>query len=626
MPRVPNAFWLVLVIAVLAACQTTPSPDIQATVAAAVQTALPSESPTASPDVLTGAQVDVQATIAASVAATVQAIPTPTAKPVRDVSPTPTQTQTPTPTSTPTPEATPTPFPVDTATPIPTATPTLSQLIEIIEPSVVQIITSAGKGSGFVVDAEGWIVTNAHVVSGFTQVSVTLQGRSETTGTVVGLDEKLDLAVLQVESDGLRPMAFADSDSVSVGDDVAAVGFPLGTILGSSASVTKGVVSAKRQSGGLNYLQTDAAINPGNSGGPLIDNQGRVVGINTSRVEQVLGRSVQGIGLAITSDHIQEALPSLMSGELAPAEAASSDAGGASPEGSGRVYVNEKHWYSVQVPAGWRLHDDNSDAVFMTSGNDGGVVWITVDLVDPDDVYSLDRYLGSGAKPAPDPGWTNWAILSDRRIRAELGQPQWEAQEFLYAFTDQNGVDGKGRLLWQLQGGQLISLDAITTADIWDGSPSVRADMLGVQASFDPWAYSDDELSYALAYPTHWAPVEGTSGNHMAVDPRNSVVLRTDVVSDNGHAGAGSYGAEAMLGDSAFSVIKRRVVFPKRESPAYRIDYFGPTPDGVALRGALLISLGGGNAVWTVIQAEAEDWVEVAPYVDDIFLRVSVRP
>ncbi|MDA0769207.1 MAG: trypsin-like peptidase domain-containing protein [Chloroflexi bacterium] len=619
MPRMSVLLLLALVFAVLTACQATQSPDIQATVASAVQTALPDQAPTAT--------LDIQATIAAGVEATVQALPTVTASNVRDVTPTPTRTQTPTVTPiltpTPSPEATSTPLPVDTATPLATATPTLSQLVEKIEPSVVQIITSTGKGSGFVVGADGWIVTNAHVVNGFTHVFVTGKGRSETTGTVVGLDEELDLAVIQVDDDNLKPLTFADSDGVSVGDDVAAVGFPLGTILGTSASVTKGVVSAKRQSNGVNYLQTDAAINPGNSGGPLIDDQGRVVGINTSRVERVFGNSVQGIGLAITSDHISNALPSLMSGELAPDYSATL---GAASELTGGDYVNEKHWYSLQVPDGWRLNDDNPDQVFMTSGTDGGIVWISVERIDPDSFYSLDMYLRSGFKPAPDPRWTSWTILSERRIRTAVGQPQWEAQEFDYTFTDEKGAEGRGRLLWLLQGSQFFSLDALSSADIWNGNPAVRTDMLGVQSSFDPWTYFDNDLGYSLAHPVNWARVHGTFSDYMTADSGTSAVLWTDVVSDDGHTSAGSYGAEAKIRDSSFSIIKRQVVFTKRESPAYRIDYFGTTPEGVVLRGALLISLGGGNALWTIIQAEAEDWKEIYPYVEDVFLRVSVRP
>ena len=628
MPRLPVVIWIPLAVAVFAACRPTPTPDIpdiQATVAAAVQTALPakiSENRAAAPD--------VEATIAAGVEATVQAMQSPAATGARIISPTPTPARTPpaTPTLTPTPgpEATSTPLPADTATPMPTATPTLSQLMVEIEPSVVQIITSVGRGSGFIVDVEGWIITNAHVVSGFTEVTVVGQGLAETMGTVVGLDEKLDLAVVRVEADGLTSLTLADSGGVSVGDDVAAIGFALGTILGSSASVTKGVVSAKREIDGLNYLQTDAAINPGNSGGPLIDALGRVVGINTSRVEEVLGRLVQGVGLAIASDHIRSALPLLMSGELAPDPSASFGRADRRPAGGGQVYLNEKHWYSVQVPTGWLLNDDDPDQVFITSDEHGGVVWISVDRVDADRVYSLDRYLGSGLRPAPDAGWTNWDILSERRINPAPGLPQSEAQEFVYTFTDRNGGEGKGRVLWQLVGGQLITLDAVSNADIWDFYSDELAEMLGIQNSFNPWSFRDDELGYALAFPSGWATVTSSSADYMAADRDTSAVLWTEVSPDQGHAGAGSYGAEAGPTDAGFSVIKRRLVFTKRESPAYRIDYFGPSPEGVPLRGALLISLGGGNAVRTVVQAEAEDWQEISPDIDDIFLRVSVRP
>lgn len=625
MPRPLISVFLGLTIVVITACQSTPSPngpDIQATVAAAVQTALPAQTPLAS--------VNVQATIAADVRATVQALFTPTASSAAnnatlEPSPTPRLTRTPRPTATPTaaPQATSTAVPVDTATPLPTATPTLSQLIERIEPSVVQIVTSAGKGSGFVVGEEGWIVTNAHVVSGFARVSVLTQGDSEAIGVVIGVDETLDLAVIQVSDGDLLPLQFADSTAVSVGDDVAAIGFPLGSILGDSASVTKGVVSAKRERDGLSYLQTDAAINPGNSGGPLIDTRGRVVGINTSRVEAVLGRSVQGIGLAIASDQIELALPALMSGELAP-EVSSSEA--ADPLSGGRIFVSQENWYSVRLPAGWLLNDDDPDQVFVTSGEDGGVVWISVERIEPDIGHSLEALLDSGSMPSPDPRWTDWSIESERRIQAVSGLPQFEAQEFVHTFTDQNGVRGKGRLLWYVIGEQLFALDALSTLEIWDGETSVRSDMLGVQASFNPWAFSDEDDGYAVAHPAHWTFVDDPTADYLAADTQSSVVLWTKVVSDDGHTSAGSYGAEALLSDLTFSIIKRQVVFGKRASPAYRIDYFGTTPDGVALRGALLITLGGGNAVWTSIQAASEDWGEVSPYIDDIFLRVTVRP
>lgn len=622
----PVAMCIVLV-AILAACQSTPQPDIQATVAAAVQTALPPRTP----EVF----VDVKATIAAAVEATVRAIPSATATtPGRSATGnlllTPTPTRIATPSFTPTPTAVTEPVPTairsETATPLPTATPTLSQLVEKVEPSVVQIITSFGKGSGFVVGADGWIVTNAHVVSGFSQVSVIDQSGSEVVATVIGIDEMLDLAVVQIDAHDLQPLQFADSKFVSVGDDVAAIGFPLSDVLGGSASVTKGVVSAKRDRNGLSYLQTDAAINPGNSGGPLIDNLGRVVGINTSRVEEVLGQSVQGVGLAITSDQIVSALPALMSGDLAPQETAFNSGSSDISAGAGYTYASEKNWYTVHVPGGWLLNDDDPDQVFITSGEKGGVVWISVERIDPDDLYSLDRFLESGPRPAPDPGWTDWVIESQRRIRPMPDQPQFEAEEFVYAFTDSKGVSGRGRLHWYLLGGQLFTLDAVSTRSIWDNSPAVRSDMLGVQSSFNPWAFVDEDSGYAIAHPKRWTMLEDSEADYVAVDPRTSAVFWTEAVSDDGKLNVSSYGATASLSDLSFSIIGRQLMYAERESPAYRIDYFGPAPDGTTLRGAALITLGGGKAIWTIVQAESDDWQEISSEIEDIFLRVLVRP
>ena len=127
--------------------------------------------------------------------------------------------------------------------------------------------------------------------------------------------------------------------------------------------------------------------------------------------------------------------------------------------------------------------------------------------------------------------------------------------------------------------------------------------------------------------------VEGDTGGPRRGTPTVAAIVGSvgsgawlgGVGAEGGHAQPGADGAEAKPGYPAFRIIKRGVVFKKRTSPAYRIDFFGPRPDGVVLRGALLISLGGGNVVWAVIQAEAEDWKEIAPDIDDIFLRISVR-
>jgi serine protease Do len=167
-----------------------------------------------------------------------------------------------------------------------------------------------GLGSGIIVSADGYILTNNHVVDGADSVKVTLADGRELTAKVVGTDKKTDVAVIKVEAKGLPAITFANSDDVEVGDRVLAIGNPFGI----GQTVTSGIVSATGRAGaiGLDYedfIQTDAAINPGNSGGALVDMQGRLIGLNTA----ILSRSggFQGIGFAIPSNlarHITDSL------------------------------------------------------------------------------------------------------------------------------------------------------------------------------------------------------------------------------------------------------------------------------------------------------------------------------
>ena len=151
-----------------------------------------------------------------------------------------------------------------------------------ILPSVVQIETGVGLGSGFVADGSGDILTANHVVEGSTQVTVKLQDGSTVQGTVVASDPSIDTAVVKIDRTDVPPLQLGDSDQVRVGQAAIAVGSPFGL----DETVTSGIVSAlnrtlQTQGGQLSGLiQTDAPINPGNSGGPLTDRDGTVIGIN----------------------------------------------------------------------------------------------------------------------------------------------------------------------------------------------------------------------------------------------------------------------------------------------------------------------------------------------------------
>ncbi len=166
------------------------------------------------------------------------------------------------------------------------------------QPSQPRERRQKAQGSGFIISRDGYILTNSHVVDQAERVEVDLQNGQTLDAEVIGTDPESDVAVIKVKANGLPTLALADSDGLKVGEWVLAIGNPLGL----SHTVTAGIVSAKGRSGLRlasyeNFIQTDAAINMGNSGGPLIDLQGRAVGINTAIVGPAGGNI--GIGFAI---------------------------------------------------------------------------------------------------------------------------------------------------------------------------------------------------------------------------------------------------------------------------------------------------------------------------------------
>jgi serine protease Do len=186
-----------------------------------------------------------------------------------------------------------------------------------------QVVPSQGIGTGVIIDNEGHIVTNNHVVraagdpSGPISESITVSlsdGRTA-TGTVVGTDPATDLAMVKIDLPDLQPAELGDVSSLPVGSDVVAMGYALG--LEGEPTITRGVISAKNRTitedpFSIEALQTDASINPGNSGGPLVDDHGRVVGINTAIIP-----SAQNIGFSIPIDLVNPIAQELIaSGEV----------------------------------------------------------------------------------------------------------------------------------------------------------------------------------------------------------------------------------------------------------------------------------------------------------------------
>ncbi len=208
--------------------------------------------------------------------------------------------------------------------------PNTVELVEALRPSVVHILSEAqsfnvfgqvvpqsGVGTGFIIDEDGHIVTNNHVISdgngnAVDKITVTLADGRQFDATVVGRDRPTDIAVLQIDARDLQPVAIGESSGLKVGQDVIAMGNALN--LPGGPTVTKGVISAVNrliQEGDVSIpdaIQTDAAINPGNSGGPLVDADGRVIGITTA----VIRGNAEGIGLAIAIDSAKPIIDELI--------------------------------------------------------------------------------------------------------------------------------------------------------------------------------------------------------------------------------------------------------------------------------------------------------------------------
>ena len=169
-----------------------------------------------------------------------------------------------------------------------------------------------GVGTGFIVAEEGYVVTNNHVIRSGGVFKVRLNDGRVASAALVGSDQETDIAVLKIDVTGLTAIEFGDSDAAEVGDWVIALGSPFGL----KDSVTAGIISARGREVGLSplesYLQTDATINPGNSGGPLVDMDGRVVGINTA-IESRSGGS-DGISFAIPSNMAKSVVESIIAG------------------------------------------------------------------------------------------------------------------------------------------------------------------------------------------------------------------------------------------------------------------------------------------------------------------------
>ena len=184
-----------------------------------------------------------------------------------------------------------------------------SGIIENSVNSVVAIVTDAGQGTGFIINEQGYVVTNAHVLFGAHYAKAITSSKESLNSELIGYDLNMDIAVLKIPQN-IDALEFGNSDDVKVGEKVIAIGNPLGL----SFSATEGIVSAVHRPGQNKlpyYIQTDVALNPGNSGGPLIDTEGKVIGINNFKIG-----GFESLGFALESDYIKEAVNQITQKEI----------------------------------------------------------------------------------------------------------------------------------------------------------------------------------------------------------------------------------------------------------------------------------------------------------------------
>ena len=226
-------------------------------------------------------------------------------------SPTITPTLTPTPTHTSTPY--PTPTVTSTATPMASPTPETNtiEILKTIRDSIVRIRTRNNGGTGFLIETDGTVLTNYHIIEGEeSSITIELSDRRIVDGKLSNYDEELDLALITIAKTDLPYLSIETSRAPEIGETVYALGYPGNR----NYSVTSGIASSitKLSENGPIFIQTDAALNPGNSGGPLIDKQGNLLGVNTSRLEIAGGRDIQNVGYALGISFIRETISGII--------------------------------------------------------------------------------------------------------------------------------------------------------------------------------------------------------------------------------------------------------------------------------------------------------------------------
>ena len=302
-----------------------------------------------------------------------------------------------------------------------------------------QKVESASSGSGFVITADGYIVTNQHVVSKASSISVTLYNGDTYPATLVGGDSDYDVAVLKINASSLTPVTMGNSADVNVGDSVLAIGNPLGEL---TFSMSQGIVSCCDRAINVdgtpfNMIQVDAAINPGNSGGPLVNLYGEVIGIVSAKYSSYSNASVEGLGFAIPISDVRAIISDIMeNGQV-----------------TGKAYMAITAGTMTKEMA-TQYQIDINEGVFVYSVNEGGAgdkaglkLGDVITKVDDKAVTSMEEL--SAAKKGHKAGDTvTLTVFRDGKyITTELTfdeQPETTGAEEKQQQIPQNGQDSYG--------------------------------------------------------------------------------------------------------------------------------------------------------------------------------------
>ena len=352
------------------------------------------------------------------------------------------------------------------ADPLPAPIRTVTEVVADARVAVARVSDANGTGSGFLIDSNGHILTNAHVVDGLTGITVAFEDGPDYLAEVIGFDPERDLALLKIDEPTATPYLSLATE-IHAGESVIALGYPFG--LQGGLTVTTGIISSERRTiQSETFLQTDAAINPGNSGGPLLNLRGQVVGVNTAGFRADVA---EGIGFAIRFDDIAQLLPELLSGALAPPDSSSAPQMEAMPNPTPARFGP----IDVEIP-----HDPEDGKIETAFARiDAADIWLDATFVNPDvaDEQTVDYgFIVRRSGSAPAPVFIVFATNSEWYVFAGTGNGRNLVQEGeVEGFNTQAGgsnriqlaaIGGRG---WLFCNGQFVAeLDLSSTDQAGD--------------------------------------------------------------------------------------------------------------------------------------------------------------